>query len=90
MESVPVPRYLHLPIQILWFDMEDIAVFIVSYVLAMAMSSIYVLPFCIALPVLFMRVKSRRPRGFLRHLLYQYGFQKLEGYPPAMTSRFEE
>ena len=31
MERARVPRYLHLPMQILWFDMEDIAVILASY-----------------------------------------------------------
>lgn len=85
-----VPRYLHLPVQILWFDMEDISVVLVSYTLWMLLNSWYVVPVCIAVPVLFMRIKASRPRGFLRHLLYRYGFSSLKGYPPALVDRFEE
>jgi len=85
-----VPRYLHLPVQVLWFDMEDIAILLVSYSLWMLFSSWYVVPVVIGFPYLFMKIKSSKPRGFLRHTLYQYGFASLKGYPPAMTERYEE
>lgn len=87
---VRAPRYLHLPRQILWFDFEDIAICICCYVLWMVLSSWFVVPMCIGIPYAFMKVKASKPRGFLRHLLYQYGFYGLKGYPPPMTVRFEE
>lgn len=31
MATARVPRYLHLPMQILWFDLEDIAVILACY-----------------------------------------------------------
>ena len=88
--SVPVPRYLHLPVQILWFDKEDVAVIMVSYVFWMILSSWYVLPIVVLLPWYFKHLKATKPRGFLRHVLYQYGFASLKGYPSPMTERFEE
>lgn len=88
--AVRVPRYLHLPVQILWFDMEDIAILMCCYVLWMVLSSWYVLPLVIIGPYSFMKLKATKPRGFMRHILYQYGFAKLKGYPPAMAERFEE
>ena len=85
-----VPRYLHLPVQILWFDMEDIAILLASYSIWMVFSSWYVIPIVIGVPLMFMRIKSSKPRGFLQHALYQYGFASVKGYPPPMTDRFEE
>jgi hypothetical protein len=88
--SVRLPRYLHLPVQLLWFDMEDLAVLGVCYLMWLLFSSWLVAPLIVVGPWLFMRIKARRPRGFLRHQLYQYGFARLAGYPPPLTGRFEE
>lgn len=85
-----VPRYLHLPVQILWFDMEDISIILVCYVFWMITDSWYVLPLVVLVPYLFKKVKQSKPRGFLRHMLYVYGFQKLEGYPSPQTRKFHE
>jgi len=85
-----VPRYLHLPVQILWFDVEDIAIGIVMYVFAMVIDRWWVYPAVVLVPYLFMSLKAGKPRGYLRHLLYTYGFQKLEGYPLPTVTKFEE
>lgn len=85
-----VPRYLHLPMQVLWFDMEDIAVIIVSYVVWLLLDSFMLFPMVVLVPWLFKSAKADKPRGYLRHLLYAYGFQKLEGYPSPHTREFDE
>jgi len=85
-----VPRYLHLPIQILWFDMEDIAIVLLCYVLWMVMDKFWLLPMVVLVPYLFHHLKARKPRGFVRHVLYEFGFQKLDGYPPPQVIDFEE
>lgn len=81
---------MHLPVQILWFDVEDIAIGIVMYVFAMVIDRWWVYPLVILVPYLFMSMKEGKPRGYLRHLLYTYGFQKLEGYPLPTVTKFEE
>jgi len=85
-----VPRYLHLPLQVLWFDTEDIAVILVCYVMWMVVSSWLIVPFVVLAPFLFMKIKATRPRGFLRHKLYRAGFSQLRGYPPPHARRFRE
>lgn len=90
MERARVPRYLHLPMQILWFDLEDIGVILASYALWLVLDSWWLLPFVVLVPWLFKTVKADKPRGFLRHLLFAYGMQKLEGYPGPQVVRFDE
>jgi hypothetical protein len=34
-DKVRVPQYLHLPLQILWFDTEEVSVIIVSYLIGL-------------------------------------------------------
>jgi len=87
---VKVPRYLHLPVQILWFDLEDIAVLIVMYVIWMLMDKFALLPIFIVAFYLFHKLKVSKPRGFLRHILYEFGFMKLDGYPTLQVVRFDE
>jgi hypothetical protein len=79
-----------MPIQVLWFDMEDIAVLLMMYVLWMVMDKIWLLPLVGLVPYLFHNVKAGKPRGFMRHVLYEFGFAKLDGYPPAQVIKFEE
>lgn len=85
-----VPRYLHLPVQVLWFDMEDIGLILVMYTLYLVLDSMYVLPFVVLVPYLFRSVKQSKPRGWLRHVLYRYGFVSLKGYPPPATRSYRE
>ena len=87
---VRVPRYLHLPVQILWFDMEDIAIIIVSYTLWLLLDSWMLIWMVVLVPWLFRSMKADKPRGYLRHILYAYGFQKLKRYPPPQTLEFNE
>jgi type IV conjugative transfer system protein TraL len=90
MDGARVPRYLHLPVQILWFDMEDIGVILASYAIWMVMDSWWLLPIVVLVPWMFKTMKADKPRGFLRHLLYAYGLQKLERYPGPQTMHFDE
>ena len=90
MQRARVPRYLHLPVQILWFDPEDIAIGFVMYVFALTIDRWFMWPLVVLVPYAFMRLKAGKPRGFLRHLLYVYGFQKLDGYPLPTVTKFEE
>jgi hypothetical protein len=85
-----VPRYLHLPPQILWFDTEDLAAIAGCYLAWLMFSSWVILPFAVLVPFFFIRTKQRRPRGFLRHKLYSLGFASLKGYPPAHVRSFRE
>ena len=85
-----VPRYLHLPVQILWFDMEDIGLILVTYVAWLLVDVMWLLPMVVLVPWLFRTMKAEKPRGVLRHLLYSYGFQKLDMYPSPHTREYEE
>lgn len=85
-----VPRYLHLPIQILWFDMEDIGVILASYAVWLVLDSWLALPLVVLVPWLFMSLKADKPRGFLGHALYGLGIHRLTLYPPPDIEEFHE
>lgn len=90
MERARVPRYLHLPVQILWFDLEDIGVIMASYAIWLVLDSWAALPLVVLVPWLFKSIKADRPRGFLRHLGYTYGIHKLRHYPAPDVEIFCE
>jgi len=79
--QVRIPRYLHLPLQILWFDMEEIGVIAGMYLLYLMIDSAKVLPLLIIVPWAFKTVKARMPRGYLKHLAYRLGFWNSKSYP---------
>lgn len=81
---------LHLPVQILWFDLEDIAVFLVMYVLWLLIDSIYLLPAVVLVPFYLRKYKASKPRGYLQHLLFEFGLRDMPDYPPPVVSKFEE
>ena len=85
-----IPRYLHLPIQLLWFDIEDIGLMLSLYALYLIVDSVWVLGLLVVVPWAFKLIKAEQPRGFLRHLLYRYGFAKLPGYPSPQIRVFWE
>ena len=88
--SVQVPRYLHEPIRILWFDLEDLGVILLGYFFWLMLESWLVIPIAVLVPAWFIRLKRSKPRGYLGHLLYYYGFSNLKGYPPPTTREFHE
>jgi hypothetical protein len=81
---------LHLQLQILWFQVEDIAVIAVSYTLWLMLDSWRWIWIVVALPWLVMTIKAEKPRGYLRHVLYGIGLQKLEHYPRPDIEVFHE
>ena len=88
-DKVRLPQYMHLPMQFLWFDTEEMMVIVFFYVFALVFGG-YVWIGVIVGPYLYMQVKRKKPRGFLRHLIYSLGFTKLKGYPPPQAFKFYE
>ena len=84
-----VPQYLHLPVQVLWFDMEELMVLVILYLIALVFGGWTWLGLLVG-PYTYMQVKRRKPRGFLRNLLYQAGIYSMEGYPSPYSNRFHE
>lgn len=84
-----MPQYLHLPLQVLWFDTEELMLIMSIYVMALTMGG-YAGLVGLAGLIWYMKVKHNNPRGFLRHILYGSGVYTLEGYPSPFARRFYE
>lgn len=88
MKNVTLNRYIHQPVQILWFDQHEIMIFIFCYLFAMMGGGIFWCSLLLA-PV-FVWFKRKQNRGYFNQLIYFYGFRKLSGYPDPSEKRFNE
>lgn len=84
-----MPEYLHLPIQILWFDTGEVAVIVVFYLMAMMFGGLMWIVLLIG-PFTLIRYKRSKERGFFQHLIYQFGYAKIKGYPLPTANHFYE
>jgi hypothetical protein len=83
------PQYLSQPYQVLFWEPDDIAIFMSFVTLAMIYDGVFwVLPF--AVPWGYGRVKRNHPRGFFRHVLFFGGLQQFKGYPEFFQKNFYE
>jgi len=83
------PKYLSSPMQVLWFEMDDLAIIMLSFMMASIFHGWFWLMVIIG-PFVYTRAKRKYPRGFLRHLLYLSGIKELNGYPSPFQSEFLE
>lgn len=84
-----MPQYIHLPLQFLWFDSEELMLIIVIY-LSMMIFGIYAGVVGIACLLYYMRLKRNKPRGYLGHLMYSIGLYKIKGCSNPFANRFYE
>lgn len=87
--NVRMPRYLHKPLQILWFDINEVICIVVFYIAAMSFGGLMWLLLIIG-PAIFIPYKRKQPRGYFQHVLYQAGYAELAGYPIPMSDKFHE
>lgn len=83
------PQYLHRPFRIAWFESDELLLMVAMYILAV----VYSIRLLLALPLViyfYKKEKAKRPRGFMRHFLFNLGFIGIKGYPGAFSDRFEE
>jgi hypothetical protein len=88
MKRIVLNKYIHQPIQILWFDQNEIFIFIAAYMFGMMGGGVFwcsllVTPF-------FIKYKRKQNRGYFNQLIYFYGFRKMKGYPDPSEKRFYE
>ncbi len=84
------PRYLTAPIQVLWFDSDDMAIIFSILGLYLMFSSWLLFAAMILVPWQYRRMKKRYPRGFFHHMLYQIGISTLKHYPLSFEKEFYE
>lgn len=88
-ERLKFPQYLHRPFRITWFESDELLLMVGGYFVAI-IYSLWVLAAVPLLVYFYKKEKAKRPRGFMRHFLFNFGFIGLKGYPSAFCDRFEE
>lgn len=83
------PRYLSSPLQMLWWESDEVAVIFVCFMSAMLYGGILWFTLLVV-PYLYIKTKKRYPKGFFKHLLYCLGLVKLDGYPSFQEKHFVE
>ncbi len=85
-----IPRYLHQPPQLLWFQPDDIGLAVIFYFMWLLIDHSIIL---LAMPVAvytYMNTKEKMPRGYLKHVAYSLGFWASKYYPsPAVKVHHE-
>lgn len=84
------PRYMSAPPQILWFELDQIALAAICFTLALFQGGVVIWILFFAVQIIYAKTKNNRPRGFLQHLLYMLGFTKITLYPEYFDSDFYE
>ena len=83
------PQYLSRPLQVLWFEADDLCVVLIFFTLALVYGNIAWLLLILA-PWLYIKAKNRYPRGFLKHCFYFMGVLTLKKYPIFFEDLFIE
>lgn len=90
-QDFAIPKYIDEPQQILWWDMDEVAIAASLSVLGM-ISGLFIAGTAlgIAASVLLAKLKHGKPRGFLRHAAYNNGYMEIKGCPPSHIKEFME
>lgn len=81
--------YLHRPLKIVWFDVHELALIAVFYILATLFGGVFWILLIVA-PAILIPLSRSKPRGFLGHFLVLFGFFNLTHYPhPTQTEHHE-
>jgi type IV conjugative transfer system protein TraL len=84
-----VPQYLHQPIRILWFDLDEVVLINFLFMLAIIFGNVFWL-LLVIIPYIVSRMKKNKPRGFLKHYLYKIGAIDFTNVPPYFEKKFVE
>jgi type IV conjugative transfer system protein TraL len=86
-----IPQYLHQPVQILWWDgQEFIALWIMLIFVVIMKPPLWVWGLFLVGAYYFSGWSADKPRGYLLHLAYKFGFVRMRGYPVPAAIKFAE
>jgi len=83
------PQYLSKPFQVLWFEVDELVIFLFSLTLALIYGKFMWIVFFLT-QYFYTRTKRKKPRGFLKHILYVLGFVQMKNYPEYFQQVFHE
>jgi len=83
------PQYLSRPFQVLWFEVDELAIFLFTLTIALVYGGMAWIAF-VVIQYFYTRTKRSKPRGFLKHILYVCGFLQMKNYPGYFHQEFHE
>ena len=83
------PQYLSRPFQVLWFEVDELAIFTFTLTVALIYGGLAWIVF-VAIQYGYIRTKRSKPRGFLKHLLYACALLHMKNYPGYFEQEFHE
>lgn len=83
------PQYLNSPLQVLWFEADQIAITMICFVLASVFGG-WVWTVLFAGPYVYTKAKRKYPQSFLKHMMYFSGVKTLPHYPAYFEQEFIE
>lgn len=85
-----IPRYLHRPLQILWWESDEFLILMLSLGLWLIFGGYYFILIGFVVPYIYSKFKKRHSRGFFGHLSYFCGIKSFKGYPEFFMKDFIE
>jgi type IV conjugative transfer system protein TraL len=89
MNARKFPQYLSKPFQVLWFEVDELVLFLFFLTLALLYGKLMWVIF-LASQYSYTKTKRSQARGFLKHVLYVFGLVKMTHYPDYFQQEFHE
>jgi len=83
------PQYLSKPFQVLWFEVDELVLFLFFLTLSLLYGKLMWIIFLIS-QYSYTKTKRSQARGFLKHVLYAFGLVKMNHYPDYFQQEFHE
>ena len=84
-----LPQYLHRPLQILFFELDDVVAAMIGYLMGFMLGGWFWFA-VLVLPTVYRFAKKGHPRGFLKHMVWAIGWAPMPGYPAFFDHEFHE
>lgn len=85
-----LPQYLSEPLQVLFFDQDEVGVAFIILALCLVFGGLFWWTMLLVVPFVYRKAKKKYPKSFLRHCLYVIGLMPLEYYPGFFEDQFRE
>jgi type IV conjugative transfer system protein TraL len=84
------PQYMSSPTQVLWWELDQVAIAALSFTAAILEGGIVMWIGFFLVNYFYGRTKKNKPRGFMKHAVYMFGFSRVENYPEYFQQEFYE
>lgn len=86
---VKCPQHLSAPIQVLFWELDEVLIIFMFFIIAMMFNGWAWLLLFIG-PFIYSKLRKRYNKGFLIHLMYLSGIKPFKHYPISFQNKFME